>query len=56
MHQPVPIPRGNEELATWPTVFAAGLLAGQTVLVSGAGSGMGRATADGAITETIGLG
>ena len=39
------IPRSNAELAVQPTVFAAGLLAGQTVFVSGAGSGMGRATA-----------
>ena len=45
MHEPVSIPRGNEDLASWPTVFAAGLLSGQTVLVSGAGSGMGRCTA-----------
>ena len=39
------IPRSNAELAVQPTVFAAGLLAAQTVFVSGAGSGMGRATA-----------
>ena len=39
------IPRTNAELAVQATVFALGLLAGQTVFVSGAGSGMGRATA-----------
>jgi len=35
----------EEELANAPTVFAPGLLAGQTVFVSGGGSGIGRATA-----------
>lgn len=33
------------QLAKHPTVYADGLLAGQAVLVSGGGSGMGRATA-----------
>lgn len=36
---------GNDELATAATVFAPGLLAGQVVVVSGGGSGIGRATA-----------
>lgn len=45
MNNAPPIPRTNEELRSHPTVFAPGLLAGQTVLVSGAGSGIGRATA-----------
>ncbi|EIT70760.1 MULTISPECIES: SDR family oxidoreductase [Hydrocarboniphaga] len=34
-----------EQLAEQPTVYAPGLLAGRTLLVSGGGSGMGRATA-----------
>jgi citronellol/citronellal dehydrogenase len=39
------VPRSNADLARQPTVFAPGLLAGQTVFVSGGGSGIGRATA-----------
>lgn len=35
----------TNELARWPTVFRDGLLEGQTVLVSGGGSGLGKATA-----------
>ncbi len=35
----------DEELATCPTVYRPGLFAGKTVLVSGAGSGLGKATA-----------
>jgi citronellol/citronellal dehydrogenase len=35
----------DEELATYPTVYRPGLFAGKTVLVSGAGSGLGKATA-----------
>jgi citronellol/citronellal dehydrogenase len=45
MHEPPVIPRSNDDLAGMPTVFAADLLKGQTVFVSGAGSGIGRATA-----------
>ncbi len=37
--------RTDEELATLPLAFAEGLFAGKVVLVSGAGSGIGRATA-----------
>ena len=39
------IPTTNEELAVHPTAFAADLLRGQVVVVSGGGSGIGRATA-----------
>ncbi len=39
------IPTTNEELATHPTIFAPGMLAGKVVVVSGGGSGIGRATA-----------
>ena len=35
----------DEKLLNHPTVFAAGLFKGKTVLVSGAGSGLGKATA-----------
>lgn len=35
----------DDELATRPTVYRPDLLAGQTVLISGGGSGMGKATA-----------
>lgn len=35
----------DEELARYPTVWRDGLFAGKTVLVSGAGSGLGKATA-----------
>lgn len=35
----------DQELATIPTVFRPDLFAGQTVMVSGAGSGLGKATA-----------
>ena len=45
MSQDPIVPRSNAELARQPTVFAAGMLQGQTVFVSGAGSGIGRATA-----------
>lgn len=45
MNETPNMPRSNADLAAQTTVFAAGLLAGQTVFVSGAGSGMGRATA-----------
>lgn len=36
---------GPEQLATMPTVYRPDLFAGQTFLISGGGSGMGRATA-----------
>lgn len=39
------IPSTNEDLAAHPTVFAADLLKDKVVLVSGGGSGIGRATA-----------
>ena len=39
------IPTTNDELADHPTVFAPGLLTGKVVVVSGGGSGIGRATA-----------
>jgi citronellol/citronellal dehydrogenase len=39
------IPTTNEELAVHPTCFAADMLAGKIVVVSGGGSGIGRATA-----------
>ena len=37
--------RTDEELATLPIAFASGLFAGRVAIVSGAGSGIGRATA-----------
>ena len=40
-----PVPRSNAELAVHPTVFAPTLLSAQRVMVSGGGSGIGRATA-----------
>ncbi|MGE0485432.1 MAG: SDR family oxidoreductase [Gammaproteobacteria bacterium] len=42
---PHPVPKSNDDLAAHPTIFAPGLLAGRTIFVSGAGSGIGRATA-----------
>jgi len=35
----------DAELASWPTVYRPDLFAGKTVLVSGGGSGLGKATA-----------
>ena len=37
--------RSDEDLATLPIPFRAGLFAGKTVLISGAGTGIGKATA-----------
>src|SRR5690606_28366220 len=45
MHEQPFVPKTNADLARQPTVFAAGLFAGQRVFVSGGGSGIGRATA-----------
>ncbi|MGR8920680.1 MAG: SDR family oxidoreductase [Gammaproteobacteria bacterium] len=45
MSKATPVPRSNADLAEHPTVFREGLLDGQVVLVSGGGSGIGRATA-----------
>ena len=45
MHAAVDMPRSHADFARWPTVFAPGTLAGRRVMVSGGGSGMGRATA-----------
>ena len=42
---PHPIPVSNADLAKHPTVFAPNALSGQRIVVSGAGSGIGRATA-----------
>ncbi|MFT5417778.1 MAG: citronellol/citronellal dehydrogenase, partial [Gammaproteobacteria bacterium] len=39
------IPTTNAELSNQPTVYRDGLLDGQVVMISGGGSGMGRATA-----------
>ncbi len=39
------IPLTNDDLAVWPTSFAPDLLKDKVVVVSGAGSGIGRATA-----------
>jgi citronellol/citronellal dehydrogenase len=39
------IPTTNEELAAQPTIYAPDMLAGKVVVVSGGGSGIGRATA-----------
>src|SRR5450631_1319309 len=47
MNSPQP-PAGilsDEDLATQPSTLAAGLFKGRTVVISGAGSGIGRATA-----------
>lgn len=41
----IDIPTTNDEFAQHPTVFAPDLLAGKVVVVSGGGSGIGRATA-----------
>ncbi len=35
----------DAQLASWPTVYRPDLFAGQNVLVSGGGSGLGKATA-----------
>ena len=35
----------EQDLASWPTVFRDDLLAGKTILITGGGSGMGKATA-----------
>lgn len=45
MSETINIPSTNAELATQPTIFAPGCLKDQVVVVSGGGSGMGRATA-----------
>jgi citronellol/citronellal dehydrogenase len=40
-----PAPRSDAELATLPIAFNPDMFAGQTILIAGAGSGIGRATA-----------
>ena len=41
----IDIPTTNADLADYPTVYRDGLLDGKVVMISGGGSGMGRATA-----------
>ncbi|MEM7542389.1 MAG: SDR family oxidoreductase [Pseudomonadota bacterium] len=43
--KPLSVPKTHADLAAHQTVFAAGVLANYTVVVSGGGSGIGRATA-----------
>lgn len=45
MDNTAPVPRTNADLAAHPTIFSDTLMRGRTVLVSGGGSGIGRACA-----------